>query len=97
MPATFRDSAPWISVSLPVHAPSTGPEGFARKDVTPDLFNTLNGAALDKLLPGREVVIVGHSTGGFAGLCLALAQPEQVLGVVSVGGFADGQWVGLEG
>jgi len=97
MPDDFRDNQAWISVSLPVHAPSTGPAGFSRSDVTPDLFNALNGAVLDQLIPGREVVIVGHSTGGFAGLCLALARPEQVLGIVSMGGFADGQWVGLEG
>jgi len=97
MPADFRDGAAWVSVSLPVHAPSTGPQGFARKHVTPDLFNALNGAVLDQLLPGRDVVIVGHSTGGFAGLCLALARPDRVRGVISVGGFADGQWNGLEG
>ncbi len=97
MPAEFRDTVPWISVSLPVHAPSSGPADFSQNHVTPDLFNLLNGAVLDKLIPGRDVVIVGHSTGGFAGLCLALARPEQVRGVISVGGFADGKWVGLEG
>jgi len=97
MPAAFRDRAPWVSVSLPVHAPSTGPEGFSQSHVTPDLFNMLNGAVLDQLLPGRDIIIVGHSTGGFAGLCLALARPDRVRGVVSVGGFADGRWIGLEG
>lgn len=97
MPESFRDSAPWVSVSLPVHAPSSGPNDFSNEDVTPDLFNRLNGEVLDQLLPGRDVVIVGHSTGGFAGLCLALARPDRVRGVVSVGGFADGQWIGLEG
>ncbi|NOX82530.1 MAG: alpha/beta hydrolase [Alphaproteobacteria bacterium] len=97
MPEHFRDSAPWVSVSLPVHAPSSGPEGFSQSHVTPDLFNMLNSAVLDQLLPGRDVIVVGHSTGGFAGLCLALARPDRVLGVVSVGGFADGRWNGLEG
>lgn len=97
MPRSFSDEQPWISVSLPVHAPSAGPGGFSRKDVTPELFNNLNGAALDQILPDSDVVIVGHSTGGFAGLCLALDRPEQVLGVISMGGFADGEWNGLEG
>jgi len=97
MPAEFRDNAPWIAVSLPVHAPSTGPNGFSPEHVTPELFNRLNGAVLDQLIPGRDVVVVGHSTGGFAGLCLALARPKRVSGVISVGGFADGQWIGLEG
>ncbi|MCF6263892.1 MAG: alpha/beta hydrolase [Xanthomonadales bacterium] len=97
MPAHLRDNSPWISVSLPVHAPSTGPTGFSREDISPDLFNTLYSEVLDQFLAGRDVVIVGHSTGGFAGLCLALARPDRVRGVVSVGGFADGQWIGLEG
>jgi len=97
MPAHFRDNTPWLSVSLPVHSPSSGPTDFSQKHVTPDLFNTLNGAVLDQLASGRDVMVVGHSTGGFAGLCLALVRPEQVRGVVSVGGFADGQWIGLEG
>ncbi|MBL4617276.1 MAG: alpha/beta hydrolase [Robiginitomaculum sp.] len=97
MPQTFLKQEPWISVSLPVHSPSSGPQGFSRTDVKPDLFNTLNTAVLDKLLPGRDVVIVGHSTGGFAGLCLAHACPDRVRGAISVGGFADGKWSGLEG
>lgn len=63
----------------------------------PELFDALNGAVLDRILPGRDVVIVGHSTGGFAGLCLAAARPDRVRGLVSVGGFADGRWAGLEG
>jgi pimeloyl-ACP methyl ester carboxylesterase len=97
MPHRFRDTVPWVSVSLPVHAPSSGPADFSKADVTPDLFNTLHNEVLEQLLPGREVVVVGHSTGGFAGMCLALARPERVVGVASVGGFADGQWIGLEG
>ncbi len=97
MPERFRDNEPWLSVSLPVHAPSSGPEGFSPGDVTPGLFSNLLSAVLDERLPGRDLVVVGHSTGGFAGLCLALARPDRVRGVVSVGGFADGRWVGLEG
>lgn len=97
MPLSFSRSAPWISLALPIHAPSKGPEGFSSSDVTPELFNNLYGAVLDKVLKGRDVVIVGHSTGGFAALCLAMERPEQVRAVISVGGFADGQWNGLEG
>ena len=97
MPPTFRDRAAWLSASLPVHAPSRGPDGFGPDDVGPELFTGVLGAALDTVAAGRDVVVVGHSTGGFAGLCLALARPEQVVGVVLVGGFADGRWTGLEG
>ncbi len=97
MPAHFRDHEPWLSVSLPVHSPSSGPPGFSAGSVSPDLFNGLNEAVLDQIVPGREVIVVGHSTGGFAALCLALARPGQIRGVVSAGGFADGHWTGLEG
>jgi len=97
MPPRFRDDIAWISVSLPIHAPSSGPKTFLRSQVTPELFNTLYQALLDQLLPERKIIIVGHSTGGFAALCLALADPERIQGVVCVGGFADGQWIGLEG
>ncbi len=97
MPDAFRRDMPWISVSLPVHAPSVGPAGFTHRDVTPHLFNQLNIAVLDQLLPGCGVVIVGHSTGGFAALCLAHERPQTVQAVISVGGFADGKWDGLEG
>jgi len=97
MPEDFANTAPWISVALPVHSPSQGPDGFTAADVTPELFNRLNGAVLDQVLPNRDVIVIGHSTGGFAGLCLALHRPKQVIGVISVGGFADGHWKGLEG
>ncbi|NOX68695.1 MAG: alpha/beta hydrolase [Gammaproteobacteria bacterium] len=97
MPSGFRNRAAWLSVSLPVHAPSFGPDGFGREDVTVDLFNRLNEEVLKQIVPDKKVIVVGHSTGGFAGLCLALALPNRVLGVVTVGGFADGHWTGLEG
>lgn len=97
MPSAFRNEAAWISASLPVHAPSRGPVDFGPLDVKPTLFNRLYGTVIDELSQGRPVIVVGHSTGGFAGLCLALARPDAVAGVVSVGGFADGRWVGLEG
>lgn len=97
MPMSFARTSAWISVALPVHSPSQGPDDFAAKDVTPDLFNQLNQAILDQVIPERNVVVVGHSTGGFAGLCLALSRPNRVDAVISVGGFADGKWNGLEG
>lgn len=97
MPAGFRQSAAWVSASLPIHGTSTGPEGFSRCDVTAELFVSSYAAVVAKFGGRRPVVVVGHSTGGFAGLCLAHAQPDRISGVVSAGGFAQGRWQGLEG
>jgi pimeloyl-ACP methyl ester carboxylesterase len=40
---------------------------------------------------------VGHSTGGFAALAVAASAPQQVQRVVSISGFARGQWTGVLG
>lgn len=97
MPEEFRHNAAWVSASLPVHGTSTGPASFSRRDVTPDLFVSVYQAVIKRFGGDRPVIVVGHSTGGYAGLCLAHDLPDQVTSVVSAGGFADGRWEGLEG
>lgn len=97
MPAGFRQSCAWVSASLPIHGTSTGPEGFSRSDVTAELFVSSYAAVIAKFAARRPVIVVGHSTGGFAGLCLAHAQPDRIACLVSAGGFAHGHWTGLEG
>lgn len=97
MPPEFRRTAAWVSASLPIHGTSIGPEGFSRGDVTSELFVSSYEAVIAEFGGQRPVIVVGHSTGGFAGLCLAHAQPDIIAGVVSAGGFAEGRWEGLEG
>jgi pimeloyl-ACP methyl ester carboxylesterase len=97
MPAAFRRRAVWVSASLPIHGTSSAPAGFSRADVTPDLFIDVYKDVIEQFGEGRQIIPVGHSTGGFAGLCLAHALPDRIIGVVSAGGFADGKWTGLEG
>lgn len=102
MPTTFHSSAAWLSASLPVHAPSRPSASFAPGDVAPELFVKAYQAVLDYFAtshpaPARQVVVVGHSTGGYAAFCLAIADPDRVSAIVSAGGFSDGRWEGLEG
>jgi pimeloyl-ACP methyl ester carboxylesterase len=42
-------------------------------------------------------LLVGHSTGGFATLSTAVYHPEVVAGLISIAGFAQGQWTGVLG
>jgi pimeloyl-ACP methyl ester carboxylesterase len=47
---------------------------------------------------GNEpVILVGWSTGGFSALNLAAEDPDRVLGVMSISGFARGCWGGSLG
>lgn len=85
----------WYSVGLPAHYPSRAPTGFAHADA--GLFETLMAAVLDTISPDRPAVLLGHSTGGFVALNLAAGQPQRVRAVISVGGFAQGPFNGLEG
>ena len=89
---------PWVSVSLPLHFPST----YLGEDVD---AADLSGRALADLLAGvlravvgeRPVRLVGHSVGAMQALAFATYYPELCAGVFSVGGFTSGRAEGLEG
>ena len=97
VPADFRDNRAWYALSLPGHYPSTVPADFNAGQVDEAWFYRVMEGALVQWLGGRQAVLVGHSTGGFAALNLAIHQSPQVAGVVSVAGFHRGHWGGVEG
>ncbi|RMF15582.1 MAG: alpha/beta hydrolase [Gammaproteobacteria bacterium] len=97
LPPDIRDGMPWYALSLPAHAPSRVPGDFHADQVTAEGFNHIMESGLNALLGTRKAIIVGHSTGGFSGLNLALHHAPNVTGVISIGGFHSGQWQGLEG
>jgi pimeloyl-ACP methyl ester carboxylesterase len=98
MPAYVRDNHPWFSVSLPGHFPSTLANDLRIEQIDARFFYEALDAPLDKILTdGEKAVLIGHSTGGFMALNYAAKNPERVAGVVSIGGFAVGEWTGLEG
>lgn len=88
---------PWWTLTLPAHAPAEAPPSFHRYAVTADLFYRLTRHALDRLVGDERCVLVGHSMGGFVALNFAARSPERLKGAVSIGGFARGQWGGIEG
>jgi len=97
VPPAFREGRAWYALSLPAHHPSTVPADFAMGDVDADWFFRTMDTALKALLGERKAIIVGHSTGGFCAVNLAIHHAENVAGIVSVAGFHRGVWGGVEG
>lgn len=97
VPPGFKDDKAWYSLSLPAHYPSTVPEGFAAGQVNDAWFFRIMSAALQQLLGKRKAIVVGHSTGGFSALNLAMHQAPNVAGIISVAGFHRGKWGSVEG
>lgn len=97
LPSEILQQRTWYSLSLPAHHPSTTPDDFSTQVLTPEWFFQLFDGALKGLLGARQAIVIGHSTGGFSALNLAIHGADNVLGVVSVAGFHRGQWGGVEG
>jgi len=97
VPPELRENRPWYALSLPAHHPSTVPADFGPGHVDEPWFYRVMNGALEQLLDGRRAIVVGHSTGGFCALNLAIHRAPTVVGVVSVAGFHSGQWTGIEG
>lgn len=84
----------WISVSLPGHYPAQFPSNFPAEDLTPELIADLTINVIRQLLPGQKVLLIGHSTGGFAAVNAAIHDPALAKAVLSVSGFVHGRWLG---
>ena len=97
LPESVRENRRWYSISLPGHHPSTVPADYKPQGVDEDWFNRLYQTVIKQLVGTEKVIVVGHSTGGFAALNLAANNFDQLLGVVSVAGFYQGSWGGIEG
>jgi len=93
----FKDNYHWISLGLPGHYPSILPSGFKNEDLTADMIGSVLMKAIRNLVGEQPVLLVGHSTGGFAALYIAATYPEIVSGVISISGFAHGKWNGTLG
>lgn len=93
----FHNTGPCYSLSLPGHFPAVFPKGFTAECLTAELIAQLTSSAIQKIVGSRKALLVGYSTGGFAALSTAIYHPEAVAGVVSVAGFAKGQWIGVLG
>ncbi|MBF0237160.1 MAG: alpha/beta hydrolase [SAR324 cluster bacterium] len=97
VPPSFKEDRVWYSLSLPAHHPSTVPQDFKPEQVNDQWFFNLMNGALKELLGDKKAIIVGHSTGGFSAINLAIHQAPNVMGIISVAGFHSGKWGGAEG
>ena len=93
----FKEGRCWYALSLPAHHPSTVPADFNASQVDAQWFFRVMSGALQALLADRKAIVVGHSTGGFCALNLAIHQAPTVAGIISVAGFHVGTWGSVEG
>lgn len=85
------------SLSLPGHFPAAFPKGLPSDCLTAELVAGLTAHAIRQIVGKNKVLLVGHSTGGFAALSTAIYHPEVAAGIVSIAGFAQGRWIGALG
>lgn len=81
-------------LTLPGHYPAAFPPEFNASSFTPGWMAELLHTAVRQMVGDLPVLLVGHSTGGFAALDLASQYPRSVRGVISIAGFAQGRWSG---
>ena len=97
VPDSFKEDRAWYSLSLPSAHPSKVPDDFSLEHVDEDWFHRVMNGALKKLLGDRKAILIGHSTGGFCAINLAINKSPNVIGFISVAGFHSGKWGGVEG
>ena len=90
----LMEQAHWFSLSLPAHYPSKAPAKFELADMTAEVIAEVMSEAVNQLTGGKKAILVGHSTGGFAALCIAHHYPELIQNLILVDGFALGKWYG---
>jgi pimeloyl-ACP methyl ester carboxylesterase len=93
----IKNNFRWYSLSLPGHFPAKLPSVFNKESITPDMISLVLTDAIKKIVDDQPVILAGHSTGGFAALCIAANNPEIAAGVISISGFAHGRWTGALG
>lgn len=91
------EAGPCYALSLPGHYPATFPPAFSQKMLTVKMFVEVLTKAICQLVGDQPVILVGHSTGGFSVLALAACNPHLAHGVISLAGFAQGNWIGFYG
>jgi len=86
--ALFDQMGPCYSLSLPSHYPAILPLNFGVECLTAELIAKLISGAILEIVGSQKVLLLGHSTGGFAALSTAIYAPEVVGGVICIAGFA---------
>ena len=92
MPPAMRTRRRWYALSLPGHLPDEdGPRTLL---LTPERLAEALAQAIQDLTGEAPVQVVGHSLGGFWGLCLAACDPTRLERLVLMSSFAWGRLSG---
>ena len=83
-----------VAYPLPGHHPWNLPVPGAV--ISPEAVVDAMADAIGRDFGGEQVDLIGHSTGGFLSLLLAVRRPDLVRSVVLLGGFACGRFEGKE-
>jgi pimeloyl-ACP methyl ester carboxylesterase len=92
--APFMEQGPCYALSLPGHYPAIFPRPYRAAALTAESIARVLTTAIRELVGDRPVMLVGHSTGGFAALTIAAHTPQIAHSVLSISGFAHGRWKG---
>ena len=95
--APYTQYGPCYALSLPGHYPAVFPKDFQSEQLSVKEIGRLVVEAIEQIVPGRPVTIVGHSLGGFTALAAAIYAPAKVNRVISIAGFANGRLIGAFG
>jgi len=90
----FLPYGPCTALTLPGHYPAVFPPDFDIHSFTAGWMARVLHTTIQAITGGQPALIVGHSTGGYAALELAVFYPQAVRGLISVAGFAQGRWKG---
>ena len=95
--SVFLPYGPCYALSLPGHFPALVSAQFQQEAIQPYTMAKLLDTAIRELVGDQAVILVGHSTGGFAALNVAAHYPDLARYIISIAGFAQGQWTGVLG
>lgn len=89
----IKNNLPWYSLSLPGHYPGHFKPGFTLAHMTAENLAAIVHGAITQLVGDSPFIISGVSGGAFMALNVTCHYPEQIAGMVSISGFAYGDWI----
>ncbi|MEM7035289.1 MAG: alpha/beta fold hydrolase, partial [Chloroflexota bacterium] len=78
----FIEQGPCYALSLPGHYPAVLSSQFQQEELNPVTIARLLSKAIRQLFGKQKVVLVGHSTGGFAALSIGAFVPDMTKFIV---------------
>ena len=95
--APYTQYGPCYALSLPGHYPAVFPQDFQSEHLSVKELGRLVAEGIQHLVPDRPVTVIGHSTGGLAGLAAAIHAPTKINRLITIAGFVSGQRTGSFG